>query len=228
MTTSRHAPALLLFATALLAAACGSGEAPSATLAQRGYQADARGTCKAAGKNDLDALKLLAQAGPAARSLVLDGERFCLEAALIGRANPKVDVAAVLEQLKPAKAEFNRVYASSTGMTARDVPQAETLARAAGQRATDFYADGAVVEASPLMWAVWSGDLASVQAMLSQGADPNLAAVVPVRVAAGSSGLVRIRTTPLFEAHRLKQAQIAKLLSRHGAKPHVGTDKPKA
>jgi hypothetical protein len=129
MTISHHVPALLM---ALALAACGSGDNPGATLAERGYPADARGTCKAAGKNDLEALKLLAQAGPAARSLVLDGERFCLEAALVGRAHPKVDVAAVLEHVKPAKAEFNRVYASSTGMTARDVPQAETLARGGG------------------------------------------------------------------------------------------------
>jgi Ankyrin repeat len=209
-------------------AACGSGEAPTQALAQRGYQADAHSTCKAAAKGDMDALKLLSQVGPAAQSLVLDGERFCLEAALTGRHPTKLDVAAVLGHVQPTKAEFNRVYASSVGMTARDVPQADVLARAAGQRATDLYADGAVVEATPLMWAVWSGDLASVQVMLSQGADPNLAAIVPVRVAAGSAGLVRIRTTPLFEAHRLNQVQIAKLLTQHGAKPQVGTDKPKA
>ena len=119
-------------ATAALACAAGlSGcgvNAASATedLKARGYGADAKSVCKAAGAGDVSALRLLAQAGIPTGSLVIDSERFCLEPALIGRGG-KVDVGAVLAKLKPAKAELDRSYASATGMTARDIPQAEQL-----------------------------------------------------------------------------------------------------
>lgn len=228
MTRSTTVQAAVLAATALMTLpGCGSDAPAAEALSQRGYRLEPQAACKAAGRGDVEALRLLAQAGQTQRSLVVDGDRFCLEGALAGRAG-KVDVAAVLDEVKPAKGEFNRVYASSTGMTARDVPQAEALARAAGHRAVDLYAGGAVVEATPLMWAVWSGDLDAVQALLSHGADPNLASKVPMKVnSAQQHGLVRVTTSPLFEAHRLQRATIAKALSKHGAKPHIGTEQPK-
>lgn len=229
ITRSTPGPATALAAaTTLIAmlAGCGAGAtAPAELLSQRGYKLEPQAACKAAGRGDIEALRLLAQAGQTQRSLVADGERFCLEGVLAGRAG-KIDLAALLDEVKPPKAEFNRVYASSTGMTARDVPQADALARAAGHRAVDLYAGGSVVEATPLMWAVWSGDLVAVQALLAHGADPNLAAVVPMKVGQATPGLVRVTTSPLFEAHRLQHAQIAKLLARHGARSHIGTERP--
>lgn len=235
MRTPRHALAgvpvpMLAILLAALVAGCGAGSAPSSSGAPAGhYSADAQGLCKAAQKGDLDALRRLAPQRAAAQpALVLDGERFCLEGALAGRA-AKLDLAAVLGEIKPPAAELNRVYASSTGMTARDVPQAEALARAAGQRAVSLYAGGSVVEATPLMWAVWSGDLPAVQALLALGADPNLASIVPVQVGSqtmADHGVVRISVTPLFEAHRLQHPSIAKLLARHGAKPQIGAQRP--
>ncbi len=204
---------------------CGSDTPAADLLSQRGYKLEPQATCKAAGRGDVEALRLLAQAGQTPRSLVADGERFCLEGVLAGRAG-KVDVAAVLQEVKPAKAEFNRVYASSTGMTARDVPQAEALGRAAGHRAVDLYAGGAVVEATPLMWAVWADDLDAVQALLAHGADPNLASSVPMRIDGTARGLVRVSTSPLFEAHRLQRRQIAQALSKHGAKSHIASRAP--
>lgn len=222
--TTAHAAAV---AAAMLIGlpGCGSG-APAETLSQRGYKLEPQAACKAAGRGDVEALRLLAQAGQAQRSLVADGERFCLEGALAGRTG-KVDVAAVLDELKPVKTEFNRVYASSLGMTARDVPQAEALGRAAGHRAVDLYAGGAVVEATPLMWAVWANDLDAVQALLAHGADPNLASTVPMRVTGAAQGLVRISTSPLFEAHRLQRPQIAQALAKQGAKSHIASQAPK-
>jgi hypothetical protein len=218
--TTAHAAAV---AAAMLIGLPGCGsDAPVETLSQRGYKLEPQAACKAAGRGDVEALRLLAQAGQTKRSLVADGERFCLEGALAGRSG-KVDVAAVLDEIKPVRAEFNRVYASSLGMTARDVPQAEALGRAAGHRAVDLYAGGAVVEATPLMWAVWSNDLEAVQALLAHGADPNLAATVPMRVDGAAQGLVRVSTSPLFEAHRLQRPQIAQALARHGARPHVAS-----
>jgi hypothetical protein len=218
--TTAHAAAV---AAAMLIGLPGCGsDAPVETLSQRGYKLEPQAACKAAGRGDVEALRLLAQAGQTKRSLVADGERFCLEGALAGRSG-KVDVAAVLDELKPGKTEFNRVYASSLGMTARDVPQAEALGRAAGHRAVDLYAGGAVVEATPLMWAVWSNDLDAVQALLAHGADPNLAATVPMRVDGAAQGLVRVSTSPLFEAHRLQRPQIAQALARHGARPHIAS-----
>lgn len=218
--TTAHAAAV---AAAMLIGLPGCGsDAPVETLSQRGYKLEPQAACKAAGRGDVEALRLLAQAGQTKRSLVADGERFCLEGALAGRSG-KVDVAAVLDELKPVRAEFNRVYASSLGMTARDVPQAEALGRAAGHRAVDLYAGGAVVEATPLMWAVWSNDLDAVQALLAHGADPNLAATVPMRVDGAAQGLVRVSTSPLFEAHRLQRPQIAQALARHGARPHIAS-----
>lgn len=213
-----------------LLCACGSGDAPS-TLAQRGYAIDAKGVCKAIGQGDVEALRLLDQAGAKATTLVIDGERFCLEAALAGKA-PKVDLAALFAQVKAPRDEINRVYASATGMTARDVPQAEALARAAGQRAVNLYAGGKVVEATPLMWAIWSDDSAAAEQLLRQGADPNLAARVPVHVGtAGAPSLTReeavnISTTPLFEAHRLQRTAIVRLLERAGAKASITSAKP--
>jgi hypothetical protein len=218
--TTAHAAAV---AAAMLIGLPGCGsDAPVETLSQRGYKLEPQAACKAAGRGDVEALRLLAQAGQTKRSLVADGERFCLEGALAGRSG-KVDVAAVLDEIKPVGAEFNRVYASSLGMTARDVPQAEALGRAAGHRAVDLYAGGAVVEATPLMWAVWSNDLDAVQALLAHGADPNLAATVPMRVDGAAQGLVRVSTSPLFEAHRLQRPQIAQALARHGARPHIAS-----
>lgn len=211
-------------ATTMLAAGCGP-EAPAELLSQRGYRLEPQAACKAAGRGDVEALRLLAQAGQTQRSLVADGDRFCLEGVLAGRAG-KVDVAAVLQEIKPPKAEVSRVYASSTGMTARDVPQAEALGRAAGHRAVDLYAGGAVVEATPLMWAVWANDLDAVQALLVQGADPNLASTVPMRVDSAAKELVRVSTSPLFEAHRLQRPQIAQALARHGARSHIATEAP--
>lgn len=223
--TTAHAAAL---AAAMLMglAGCGSDAPAAEVLSQRGYKLEPQAACKAAGRGDVEALRLLAQAGQTQRSLVADGERFCLEGVLAGRAG-KVDVAAVLQELKPAKAEFNRAYASSTGMTARDVPQAEALGRAAGHRAVDLYAGGAVVEATPLMWAVWANDLDAVQALLAHGADPNLASTVPMRVNGAAQGLVRVNTSPLFEAHRLQRSQIAQALAKHGAKSHIASQAPK-
>jgi hypothetical protein len=218
--TTAHAAAV---AAAMLIGLPGCGsDAPVETLSQRGYKLEPQAACKAAGRGDVEALRLLAQAGQTKRSLVADGERFCLEGALAGRSG-KVDVAAVLDEIKPVRAEFNRVYASSLGMTARDVPQAEALGRAAGHRAVDLYAGGAVVEATPLMWAVWSNDLDAVQALLAHGADPNLAATVPMRVDGAAQGLVRVSTSPLFEAHRLQRPQIAQALARHGARPYIAS-----
>jgi hypothetical protein len=150
----------------LLLAACGAGDAdPTQALAKLGYKPGPEGICQAAGKGDVAALRLMARAGQSARSLVIDGDRFCLEGALAGRAG-KVDVAAVLGEMKPAAADLSRAYASALGMTARDVPQADVLARTAGHRGSDFYAGGKVVEATPLMLAVWSGDAAAVQSLL--------------------------------------------------------------
>lgn len=218
--TTAHAAAV---AAAMLIGLPGCGsDAPVETLSQRGYKLEPQAACKAAGRGDVEALRLLAQAGQTQRSLVADGERFCLEGALAGRSG-KVDVAAVLDEIKPVRAEFNRVYASSLGMTARDVPQAEALGRAAGHRAVDLYAGGAVVEATPLMWAVWSNDLDAVQALLAHGADPNLAATVPMRVDGAAQGLVRVSTSPLFEAHRLQRPQIAQALARRGARPYIAS-----
>jgi Ankyrin repeat len=229
-------PIALLAASTLLLAACGAGDGdPKQALAKLGYKPGAEGVCQAAGKGDVAALKLMAQSGQTARSLVIDGERFCLEGALAGR-NGKVDVVAVLGEVKPATAELNRAYASAIGMTARDVPQAEMLTRAAGHRGADFYAGGKVVEATPLMLAVWLGDTAAVQSLLDHGADPNLPSRVPVQVQSGQSAagaqavtggsLVHISTTPLFEAHRLQKTQIAKLLTQRGAKALIASQKP--
>lgn len=223
MTGRTTAWAAALAAT-MLATGC-SPDAPAALLSERGYKLEPQAACKAAGRGDVEALRLLAQAGQTQRSLVADGDRFCLEAVLVGRAG-EVDVAAVLQEVKPAKAEVNRVYASSTGMTARDVPQAEVLGRAAGHRAVDLYAGGAVVEATPLMWAVWADDLGAVQALLAQGADPNIASTVPMRVGGIAPGLVHVSTSPLFEAHRLQRPQIAQALARHGARSHIASEAP--
>ena len=222
--------ALTQTSIAAAALACAAGlsgcgvNAASATedLKARGYGADAKSVCKAAGAGDVSALRLLAQAGIPTGSLVIDSERFCLEPALIGRGG-KVDVGAVLAKLKPAKAELDRSYASATGMTARDIPQAEQLARAAGYRATSLYAGGQVVEATPLMWAVWAGDQAAVEALLAHGVNPNL----PSRIAVHVSGkeLVLISANPLFEAHRLQHGKIAQLLTSSGGKPTVSSAK---
>jgi len=219
----------------VLLAACGAGDTSNhtAALAQRGYAIDAKGVCRALGQGDLDALRLLEQSGAKLTTLVIDGDRFCLEAPLAGKA-PKVDLAALFALVKPSRAELNRVYASATGMTARDVPQAEALARAAGQRAVNLYAGGKVVEATPLMWAIWSNDSAATEQLLRQGADPNLAARVPVHVGAAAGvqtareEAVNINTTPLFEAHRLQRTAIVRLLERHGAKASIAAEKPKA
>lgn len=215
---------------------CGANAgSASAALATRGYAVDAQSACKAAGLGDVATLRLLAQAGVDTQSLVREGDRFCLEAALIGRGI-KVDVAAVLSEVKPARAELNRAYPSATGMTARDVPGAEQLARAAGHRPTSLYAGGQVVEATPLMWAVWAGNRPAVEALLAHGADPNLASHVAVHVSGrdmlvdgqaikSPAELVRISANPLFEAHRLQHAQIAQLLTRQGAKSSVSSAK---
>ncbi len=225
----------LLTALTMLLAACGAGDAdPTQALAKLGYKPGPDGVCQAAAKGDVAALRLMAQAGQTARSLVIDGDRFCLEGALAGRAG-KVDVAAVLAEIKPAAAELNRAYASALGMTARDVPQADVLARTAGHRGNDFYVGGKVVEATPLMLAVWSGDAAAVQSLLDHGADPNVPSRIPLQVQIGqnaagaqdvtSNALVYISATPLFEAHRLQKPQIAKLLTARGAKAQIASQK---
>lgn len=237
MTTANS----VFLSTAALAAllslqGCGVNAASATeSLASQGYSIDAKGVCKAAAKGDVGALRLLSQAGVTSRSMVQEGDRFCFEAALLGRSG-KVDVAAVLAELNPAAAELNRTYPSSTGMTTRDVPNADQLARAAGHRPSSLYAGGQVVEATPLMWAVWAGDQAAVQALLAHGADPNLPSHVAVQVSGKevvvgeqtlktSATLVRISASPLFEAHRLQHNQIAQLLTRQGAKPSVSSAK---
>jgi hypothetical protein len=225
--------ALSIACACLLLAACGAGDAdPTKALAKLGYKPGPEGVCQAAGKGDVVALKLMTKAGQTARSLVIDGDRFCLEGALAGRAG-KVDVAAVLAEIKPAAADLNRAYASALGMTARDVPQADVLARTAGHRGNDFYAGGKVVEATPLMLAVWTGDAAAVQSLLDHGADPNVPSRVPMQVQSGQSAagaqavtgnaLVYISATPLFEAHRLQKPPIVKLLSARGAKALIAS-----
>jgi hypothetical protein len=226
----------LVAASLLALAACGSDD-PAQALAKLGYKQGHEGACQAAGKGDIAALKLMAQTGQATRSLVIDGDRFCLESALAGRAG-KVNVAAVMGEIKPAATELNRAYASAIGMTARDVPQPDTLTRAAGHRGENFYAGGKVVAATPLMLAVWANDAAAVQSLLDHGADPNLPSHIPVQVqsgqsaagaqAIGTSALVQISATPLFEAHRLQKPQIAKLLSQRGAKALISSQKLQA
>jgi Ankyrin repeat len=228
-----HRLAALAATSTLVLAACGAGDAdPAQALAKLGYKPERESACRAAGKGDVAALKLMAQAGQATRSLVIDGDRFCLESALAGRAG-KIDVAAVMSEVKPDAAELNRAYASAIGMTARDVPQADTLTRAAGHRGENFYAGGKVVEATPLMLAVWAGNAAAVQSLLEHGADPNVPSRIPVQVQSGhsaagaqavsSGSLMQISTTPLFEAHRLQQPQIVKLLSQRGAKALISS-----
>jgi hypothetical protein len=229
---------VLALASAASLAACSAGKAdPAQALAQLGYKADSESACKAAGKGDLAALKLMQQAGHTQLSLVADGDRFCLESALAGRGG-KVDIAAVIAELKPTAAELSRAYASGTGMTARDVPQADTLARTAGHQGEDFYAGGKVIVATPLMLAVWSGNTAAVQSLLDHGADPNVPSRIPMQVRSNASsaatqavvqnGLVHISATPLFEAHRLQRIQIAKLLGQRGAKALITSQKPQA
>ena len=66
-----------------------------------------------------------------------------------------------------------------------------------------------------------------VQALLAHGADPNLASTVPMRVTGAAQGLVRVSTSPLFEAHRLQRPQIAQALARQGAKSHIASQAPK-
>jgi hypothetical protein len=235
MTTSSTT---LATAATLFLAACGAGDVnPVQALAKLGYKPGGEGACQAAGKGDIAAVKLMLQAGQTARSLVVDGDRFCLEGVLAGRAG-KVDVAAVIAEVRPSAADLNRAYASAIGMTARDVPQADALTRAAGHRGENFYAGGKVVEATPLMLAVWSGNAAAVQSLLEHGADPNLPSRVPVQIQSGQSAagaqavtgnaVVHISTTPLFEAHRLQKPQIAKLLTQRGAKALITSQQPAA
>lgn len=89
-----------------------------------------------------------------------------------------------------------------------------------------------MVEATPLIWAVWAGDRPAVEALLAHGDDPNLPSHVSVHVSGKevlvgeqtvktNAELVRISASPLFEAHRLQHDQIAQLLARQGARPSV-------
>ena len=227
--------AVLAFGSLALAGCGSSADSTAAHLAAKGYSVTAEHWCRAACSGDVEALRLFARTSVATQSLVLDGDRFCLEAALVGQPRQRADIGAVLDELKPGKKVLNRAYASSTGKTAQDVPDADQLARAAGHRATSLFAGGRVIEATPLMWAVWANDAAAVQALLDHGADPNLRSHIPIMVGAAlnggkaqlsSSELVRIAANPLFEALRLRRDPIAQLLTRHGAKPHVSSSKP--
>jgi hypothetical protein len=228
--------AVLLACSVSLLGACGAGDAdPAKALAQRGYSLTPASLCKAMGQGDVTALQLAAKAGQAPRSLLIDGDRLCVESALVGKSG-KVDVAAILGAVDPPAAELQRTYASGIGMTARDVPQADTLARAAGHTGQNFYVGGKVIEATPLMLAVWANDAAAVQSLLERGADPNVPSKIPLQVQGGESSaaahsvapnaLIHISATPLFEAYRLQRQSVAKLLAQRGAKAHIASQKP--
>jgi hypothetical protein len=229
--------AMLLACSLPLLAACGAGDAdPAKALAQRGYSLTPASLCKAMGQGDVTALQLAAKAGQGPRSL-LDGDRLCIESALVGKSG-KVDVAAILGAVNPPAAELQRTYASGIGMTARDVPQADLLARAAGHTGQNFYVGGKVIKATPLMLAVWANDAAAVQSLLERGADPNVPSKIPLQVQGGQSSaaahsvahsaLIHISATPLFEAYRLQRQSVAKLLAQRGAKAHIASQKPQA
>lgn len=194
---------------------------PAEQLARQGLGRTPQAVCDVLSKGDLQSARLLKAAGVehAPVSVTLGGGQFafCLEEAFLEKTEEAL-VSQALGILPMSKDDLRRVYlVQSVGMGSDAGLQPMTLLAKVG-----LAGPGRVrlssVRATPLVMAIWRGDIALVDALLAQGADPNESARYDFGIGAR---METVGVSPLTEAERLGRAGIATGLKASGGLPSM-------
>lgn len=189
-----------------------SEKTPQERLQALGVVMTDAGLCEAAMNARPVVLTLMAQESIHPGTLVQNGQ-FCLERVLReGPLQPR-DWDQVLTAVAARSHELNRAYEAEAEV---DIPKLdrllETLHLAESSKHTRGWKPIVVeVQATPLMWTVWSGNAEASKALLRHGAGAQ--ALSSISVVAAGGGVVRVKLTPASEAQRLGLSQ------QHGMPP---------
>lgn len=199
---------------------------PAEALARLGFTSSFNDVCRAFNAGNIEALKLIARNGMKSASISepLGGGQYalCIEPMLLA-AEQGLDIESMLAILPIAARDLSRLHVSQQlGVLDSGPISLPPLFKAAGAGA-DAKARLLHVFASPLMFAVWGGNLAATQILLKAGADPNQGADLGVLHGPLAHGPLTysLTVTPLFEARRLSHTALVKALAAAGARSEV-------
>lgn len=201
---------------------------PAEALARLGFGSSVGDVCRAFSAGNTEALKLFAKIGGTTASVSEPAGQgihvLCIELLLLS-AGKTPDIDAMLTILPIPARDLNRLhYSAQLGLINSGPIALPPLLKGAGV-ASDAGAQLQTVYASPLMFAVWGGNLAAAQALLKAGADPNQGAKLDVmrtfKPLSNDPLVYSLTVTPLLEARRLGHAGLIEALVVAGARAKV-------
>lgn len=191
---------------------------PVELLARQGFSLAPHDVCRAITQGNLQAARLFKEAGVtvAKVSVALGGGQsaFCLESTFLSGGKDGA-IGAALDALPIDSDDLQRLYVIQTfGVGNEGVLQPLALlpkvdVKTAGRTRLSS------VRATPLMLAVWGGDVALVDALLTQGANADQGGRYDFGV---GSQMLTISVSPLAEALRLGRFEVAQRLKAAGGR----------
>jgi hypothetical protein len=196
---------------------------PAEALTKLGYSMSQADICRAISEGNKEAMLLVSQLSKQPIKLSkAEGEgqySFCLEE-LLTSGSAHAAILNKLEGLAFDGKDLSRLYAAEgVGPESPGKIDINVIAKQAG--AAGNSSQLLEVHATPMMFAVWGGSPAAVKALISQGADVNIASRLMTLTKSNASpmpALYDILITPLAEAKRLQLTEITDALTQAGAK----------
>jgi len=191
---------------------------PVELLARQGFSLAPQDVCRAIAQGNVEAARLFKEAGvaDAKASIALGGGQsaFCLEPAFL-ESSKVGGIAAALGALPIDPDDLRRLYiVQAFGMGNEGALQPWALLPKVGVNVTGRTRLSSV-RATPLMLAVWGGDVALVDALLTQGANADEGGRYDFGV---GSQMLTVSASPLAEALRLGRTDVAQRLKAAGGR----------
>ena len=189
---------------------------PIEWLARQGYALTQQDVCRAIVEGNVQAARLFKEAGvPVAKTSVALGggqHAFCLEPAFLGQRR---GIGAALGVLPIDPGDLRRLYmVQAFGVGHEGALQPLVLLSEVGVNMAGRTRLSSV-RATPLLLAVWGGDVEVVDVLLAQGAEPNAGGRYDFGV---GTQMLTVSVSPLAEAQRLGRTDIAQRLKAAGGR----------
>lgn len=204
---------------------------PVEALARQGFTTSADDICRALNARNVEALALMGRAGVtmARLSVPIGGGQFalCIEPLLAEANRPGPDLGELMATLPIDRKDLDRQHVSQLWGSQNPGPIDPTAMLQAMQHRPVPGARLLYFFATPLMFAVWSGNKPAAAALLTAGANSSIGARITV---VGSPSIdpaeyqrrwLVLDVPPLFEARRLGHRDIVGLLETAGAQGRV-------